>query len=437
MVAITLDDLVEQQRGTNTRLDSVDNRFVEFFQQIAKDKLAMMEMMRELASPAEVIPESATPDKSEKSESGAGLFGIGLGLSTIAGALAAVALNSAGAVLGLDKMASGLKSLGGKFTGWISDVGAKFKDIGSKALSSITEKIKGFGGATTGVIASKVSNLKSAAGAKIESARKGITEFISPTERTKSGKALGETFQDASGRLQTIVKNANGQLVPQFAKAGAVVGGAPVQTILGAIGERASQAAGAFKQSSVGKFAAQNADRLAKFGMGAVKVASKVAAPLAVATAGYEGYTLAQEDPSLTTEQKLAVGTAGAASSIVGGFIDFAKLITVDAFIEAGQRLGVVPEKGFLQDLQEGSVQKQLDKGIRAARDYAVRPAATEEIGRQTMASVGENGRIIVTNVNNVNAPTTTQNNVSSTSSDQMSSPINGNGSRSDAYVMG
>jgi hypothetical protein len=96
------------------------------------------------------------------------------------------------------------------------------------------------------------------------------------------------------------------------------------------------------------------------------------------------------------------------------------------------------------QDLQEDSLQKRLDKGIRgvrdglASRDYdAVRPAATDEIGRQTMASVGKSGSIVVTNVNNVNAPTTTQNNVSSTSSDQMSSPVSGNGSRSDAYAMG
>lgn len=435
-MATTLNDLVEQQQGTNKRLDVVDDRFVEFFQQVAKDKLAMMEMMRELASPATGSGETGTPGVKPEEAGGGGLaallFGGVGGLTALAGALVAVGLNSLGAVIGIDKMGAGLKSLGTKFTGWIGDMGTKLKDFGSKTLAGMTDKIKSLSGSA----GEKVDALKKGASEKLGAAKKGILDFISP-EKTKSGKALGETFKDAGGRLQTIVKNADGKLVPQFAKAGSVVGGAAPTTIAGAIGQRFSQAATAFGETKVGKFAAQNADQIGKFGKGVVKVASKVAVPLAVATAGYEGYKLGTEDPNLSTAGKIAVGVGGAASSIVGGFADFLKLVTVDAYIEAGQKLGIVPEKGFLQDLQEGSIQKQLDKGIRAARDYAVRPAATDEIGRQTMASVGKSGSIVVTNVNNVNAPTTTQNNVSSTSSDQMSSPVSGNGSRSDAYAMG
>jgi len=447
MAATTLDDLVKQQKGTNTRLDSVDDRFAEFFQQIAKDKLAMMEMIREMAPRDEVMPASATPSPEKDDGGGLGLLG-GLGvaglLAGLSAGILALGLNSLGAVVGIDKMSAGLKSLGAKFSAWVGNVGAKFKSIGSSVLTSLTEKIKvfsakvkGFVGPAAAGAASKVSSIKAAGVAKVEGVRKGIVNLIAPTmEKTKSGRVLGETFKDAKGKLQTIVKNVDGKLVPQFAKAGAVVGGAAPATVTGAIGKRFSDTVTALKDSKAGKFVGKNIDTISNVGGKVIKVASKIAAPLAVATAGYEGYKLGTEDPNLSTEGKIAVGAAGAASSLVGGFADFAKLITVDAFIEAGQRLGVVPEKGFLQDLQEGSIQRQLDKGIRAARDYAVRPAATEEIGRQTMASVRQ-GNIIVTNVNNVNAPTTTQNNVSSTSSDQMSSPVNGNGSRSDAYVMG
>ena len=434
MATLTLDDIVEQQQGTNERLDGVDNRFVQFFQQVAKDKMALMEMMRELTSP-EPISDS-TPSGVKPEEEGGGLLaalfgGVG-GLAALAGTLLAVGLNSVGAVIGIDKMGAGLKSLGTKFGGWIGDMGTKLKDFGSKTLAGMTEKIKSLS-ASAG---EKVDTLKKGASEKLGAAKKGIVDFI--TQKTKSGRALGETFKDAGGRLQTIVKNADGKLVPQFAKAGAVVGGAAPTTITGAIGRRFSQAATAFNETKVGKFAAQNADKLKNVGGKVIKGASRVAVPLAVATAGYEGFKLGTEDPNLSTAGKIAVGAAGATSSLVGGFIDFAKLITVDAFIEAGQKLGLVPEKGFAQDLQEYSVQKLADKGIRFVRDYdAVRPAATDEIGRQTMASVGKSGSIVVTNVNNVNAPTTTQNNVSSTSSDQMSSPVSGNGSRSDAYAMG
>jgi hypothetical protein len=434
MATLTLDDIVEQQQGTNERLDGVDNRFVQFFQQVAKDKMALMEMMRELTSPAP-ISDSTPPGVKPEEEGGgllAALFGGVGGLAALAGTLLAVGLNSVGAVIGIDKMGAGLKSLGTKFGGWIGDMGTKLKDFGSKTLAGMTEKIKSLS-ASAG---EKVDTLKKGASEKLGAAKKGIVDFI--TQKTKSGRALGETFKDAGGRLQTIVKNADGKLVPQFAKAGAVVGGAAPTTITGAIGRRFSQAATAFNETKVGKFAAQNADKLKNVGGKVIKGASRVAVPLAVATAGYEGFKLGTEDPNLSTAGKIAVGAAGATSSLVGGFIDFAKLITVDAFIEAGQKLGLVPEKGFAQDLQEYSVQKQLDKGIRFVRDYdAVRPAATDEIGRQTMASVGKSGSIVVTNVNNVNAPTTTQNNVSSTSSDQMSSPVSGNGSRSDAYAMG
>ena len=436
MATLTLDDIVEQQQGTNERLDGVDNRFVQFFQQVAKDKMALMEMMRELTSPEPISDSTPSGVKPEEEGGGllAALFGGVTGLAALAGTLLAVGLNSAGAVIGIDKMGAGLKSLGTKFGGWIGDMGTKLKDFGSKTLAGMTEKIKSLS-ASAG---EKVDTLKKGASEKLGAAKKGIVDFISPTEKTKSGRALGEVFEGVGGRLRTIVKDADGKLVPKFAEAGAVVGGAAPTTITGAIGRRFSQAATAFHETKVGKFAAKNADRLAKFGGGVVKVASKVAVPLAAVTAGDEGFKLATEDPNLSTAGKIAVGAAGATSSLVGGFVDFAKLITVDAFIEAGQRLGIVPEKGLLQDLQEGSLQKQLDKGIRFVRDYdAVRPAATDEIGRQTMASVGKSGSIVVTNVNNVNAPTTTQNNVSSTSSDQMSSPVSGNGSRSDAYAMG
>ncbi len=84
---VTLSELVEEQKTTNTRLDKIDNRFGEFFKMVRADKLDMLEMMSEMKSVA--TPAGAISADETRAADGGGLRGLGLG-GFILGGLAAL-----------------------------------------------------------------------------------------------------------------------------------------------------------------------------------------------------------------------------------------------------------------------------------------------------------------------------------------------------------
>lgn len=406
-MAETLAQLLDEQEETNYRLDEIDDRFMEFFRQMARDRMDLMEMLRERNGDGDGDSgQPAATDQTPDESSSGGMFGLGGLITTIAGLVAAKYLNELGAVF-IDKIPGALSSIGSKIKEFTTSIGEKFKSGITAAKSKVstaagafTERLKAFGNSMSeraGKVGGAIKSGAGIVGDKVKGVGSSVSNFFSNVKNVGAEKlgAIGSRVTDLKETAQ----------------------------IKGMMAMDAIKGSGAYqKAAAVGSKAAAIAAPVAK-------VANRALVPLAAVTSGVAGYNMAQETPDMSTGGKLAVGAGGAASAFFGGFADFVKLVTVDAAIEAGQKLGVFAENGLAQAMQDQSVQRDVfDPLVRGARDML-----TESIAQATTQATGANGSVVVVNNNNQQAQT---NNTTSFGSGQaVVAPVNNNGTRGDAYA--
>lgn len=405
-MAETLSQLLDEQEETNYRLDELDDRFLNFFRQQARDRMDLMELLREQSGDGGAGGGGApSPDSKpeETSGGGAGMFGFGALITTAAGLIAATFLNELGAVF-IEKIPGALTKIGTSIKEFTKSIGDKFKTGITAAKTKVataagafTERLKAFGNSMAeraGKVGGAIKSGAGVVGDKIKGVGSSVSNFFSNVKNVGAEKlsAIGSRVSDLKETAQ----------------------------VKGMMAMDAVKGSGAFqKMSAVGSKAAAVASPV-------MKVANRALAPLAAVTSGVSGYNMAQETPDMSTGGKLAVGAGGAASAFFGGFADFIKLVTVDAAIEAGQKMGILAEDGLAQAMQDQSVQRDVfDPMVRSARDML-----TEGIANATTQAVGSNGSVVV--LQNNNQKQSTQNSTVLGSGPQ-TSPTMGNGTRADA----
>lgn len=410
--------LLDAQEETNMRLDELDDRFIEFFRKMERDRLDMLEMLREQRGGAGEGGAGGT-EGGEEEDSGGGFLSAAAAASAIAGVVAAAFMNQLGAVF-LNKIPGALSSLGTKVSEFSKGLGEKvsqrFSNINATIIekldefkksmqafgATVAETVKDLAGRAKAFISDKASKVAEKTGQLIDSAKSAGASIVSRAQQ------FGSAISDRASNIAESVKGKATTLVQQ--------GGQFVERV---------------GQSRVGQAVQTAASGTAKFAGSSVSVANRALVPIAAVTSGVAGYKMAQETPEMSTTGKVAVGTAGAASAFFGGFADFVKLVTVDAAIEAGQRMGVISADGYLQRVQDVSVQRDVfDPMIRTARD-----SLTEAMEKGTMETVAGSSPTVVVQNNNTNAPSITNN--SNMTSPPVSSPVSNNGTRSDAWSMG
>jgi hypothetical protein len=401
---------VEQQEETNLHLDQLDDRFLDFFRQMARDRMDLMEMLREQKSgndDGKETSENKSPEEPDKSNP----FGLGTMLMAAAATLGAFFINSLGGVF-LDKIPGALKSIGGKLAEVTKSIGETVGKTFEKMKTSVVSKAKDMGAAIKNFAGEKVAkgvetakNIAGSVSDKAKSIGSGIKGFFN--SGVDKVKGIGSGIAEKAGGFVESVKNS----------------------------EIVSKIKESEKLKSVIGFMKGSGETIAK----TAKIASKIAAPLAVITSAADGYSMASEETEdmkkMNDVSKIALqaatGAAGAASSFFGGFADFVKLVTVDAAIEAGQRLGVVSENGYLQKVQDVSIQRDItDIAVRSGRDALASALATETAAASSAKQMS--APIIINNSTTTSAPTSNTTVLGGSSS---TSAVSNNGTRGDAWA--
>ena len=424
MATATLDDVVESNLLGAEKLEAIEGQFREFFKQSAADKLDMLEIMREMG-PGDGEPGAPGDTQPAQEEQGGGFGGIGrlFGLGTLLTVLAAVQLNAMGAVgsfkllkKDLEKLPESLKNAGkavGEFATNAKDsIVSRFNTIKDSIITKITEsetfkKAQDIGSKAKDFVSGGIDKAKSFGANAVE----GITGFF---DKIKSFAApVVENVKQGAQNLGSKVSQGV-STAKEF-----------VTTKAQAIGAGAKEKFQAFSQTKAGQVLGK-----------AARGVNRVLAPLAVITSGYEGFKMATEEASkeLGAVGQVAVGTAGAASAFFGGLGDFVKLVTVDASTELGNRLGIISDE-TADKIQDFSIQRDVtDALVRGARD-GIRSAMSEGIEKETMKKVAQTGQTVV--VTNVTDASTKVNNSTAVSGGNTPapSPVNNNGTMSDAWA--
>ena len=426
-MATTLNDVVESNLlGSELllqQLESIDSKFDEFFKQSAKDKLDMLEMMREKdADPESPTDENNDPETVEESSKKPSL-GF-LGLSTLLGVLGAIQLNAMGAVGSFKALNEKIKAVPEMLKNAGTAVGefaTKAKDSVVKGFNSITKTI------TTKITTSETFKTLKETGGKVK-------EFVSGGV-DKAKQLAGVAGEKVSGFFQRAKEFGSSALdkAKSFGSSAIDKTKEVASTAKSFVSDKASQ----LGSKAVEAFEKFQGSKAAKVLGTSVKVAAKVLKPLAVLTSGYEGYKMATEEASkdLSTAGKVAVGVGGAASAFFGGLGDFIKLATVDTSTELANRLGIISDE-TADKIQDFSIQKDVtDALVRGTRD-AIRDLAGDNIKRESIRNVAEQGRGNVI-VNNVTDASTKVSNATSVSGGNIPapSPVNNNGTMSDAWA--
>lgn len=406
--------LLDEQEETNYRLDEIDDRFLEFFRQSARDKMDLMEMLRERSGGGGGGGAGDSPAGVPDTANGIplGLGGLAAGITAALGTIAAYYLNELGAVF-IEKIPGALKKIGGSITEFTKNVGQKFSTginnmktfVGEKA-TSVIEKAKDIGakikegggkiGSTLGAGVDKVKGFfgKDASGYNFKDRMQLKAMGVGDAVKGAGSKALGF--------LGGVGKNAAGYSIADRVKLGGM-----------GLAEKGGKMASKLAPYAAGA---------AKFGQ---KALNRFIAPI---TAGYDGYKMGMEREDLSGGGKVAAAAGGAASSFVGGMGDFMKFLTVDAIIEAGQRMGMLDKDGLAQAMQESSVQRDVfDPMVRTIRDTLADGITSGTIEQVRSA----NGSTVVFTQNN-NQKSATSNTTSFGTGQSVGSPTMSNGTRAE-----
>lgn len=440
MATVGLASLFESQEQTNKELEVLNDRFLEFFRQSARDRMDLMEMLREMKGGGDRGGDGGgTPSApTEDTGGGGGLFG-GMGLASMIGAtIAAVALNSLGAYWSKN-FGTALKSIGTKIQNFAKATGEKVTNTFAKARENLGKKLDDLG-KKMGEFGKKISDAaKSAKGfvsdkaAKVGAAVSGVGSSIKSF--FGGGVSAGQKITTASGSVATTT---GAKVAPGFVQLVGEKGN--VFTMK----EETFKAAGG-KGVGSGKMGQKVMDLGSKVMNSKVMGGAKRILPhLAIATSAYDAVgkaglgTNEANDLLGVTNPAAGAALAGAsgvgyfASGMIGGIADFAKLVTVDAVIEAGQKMGVFAEDGYAQQIQETSVQADVfDPLITSARTAIAEGLIDETSAAFKAHQYNESMKTPVV----VHAPSSTTTNVTTGGGTAMPSAVSNNGTRPDAYA--
>lgn len=435
MAAVGLSNLLDSQRETNKELGILNDRFNEFFRQSARDKLDMMEMLREMmggkgsgGAPAPTSTQTAPTGGG----GGGGLFG-GFGIASAIGAtIAALALNSLGAYWSKN-FGTALKGMGTKIADFAKSTGEKVTNTFAKARENLGKKLDDLG-KRMGEFGKKISDAAKGAksfvsdkagkvGAAVSGVGSSIKSFFG------GGVSAGQKITTSTGSIATTTgaKVADGfvQLVGEkgnvftmkeetFKAAGGRGVGA------GAMGAKARAIGSKVMNSKV---------------MGGAK---KILPHVAIATSAYDAVgkagvgtneandALGIQNPAAGAALAGASGVGYFGSAMIGGLADFAKLITVDAVIEAGQRMGAFDQNGLAQRIQESSVQNDIFDPLVDTARTKIAESLTQETQAANIGSMG--GQIVIAPTNNNQTNNTT---TMGSGTAAVASPVVNNGTRS------
>ena len=435
MAAVGLANLLDSQQETNKELGLLNDRFNEFFRQSARDKLDLMEMFREMmgggksGAPA---PAAAGTTPSTTGGGGGGLFG-GFGIaSAIGSAIAALALNSLGAYWS-ENFGKTLKSMGTKIADFAKTTGEKVTNTFAKARENLGKKLDDLGkkmgefGKKIGDAAKSARGFVSEKAGKIGSALSGVGASVKSF--FGGGVSAGQKITTASGSVATTT---GAKVAPGFVQLVGEKGNVftmKEDTFKAAGGRGVGAGAMGAKVRGIGSKVMNS-----KIMGGAKKILPQVA----IATSAYDAVgkagvgtnqandALGVQNPAAGAALAGASGVGYFGSAMIGGLADFAKLITVDAVIEAGQRLGAFDQNGLAQRIQEGSVQNDLFDPLVDTARTKIAESLTQETAAANIGSMG--GQIVIAPTNNNQTNNTT---TMGSGTAAVASPVVNNGTRS------
>ena len=451
-MAQTLDDVVLEQMQTNETLQRVDRRLDNFITLWFANKMDEMEMMRErIAPPAPTVPSEDTKPKDD-------VKGLDFGLGFLVAGVAAAVLGFAAGIG--DALNAGLKlfkiDLGAKFIAW----GAKFKAIFSAegAIGKAVAKVGTFFKPMTDFFG-RIGAFLGKGGvigkvfAKIGGFFQPIVTFVKGFGATFAKffgffRVLGRVFLPLTAAIEvgmaifkelTSLGDGADILDKFFAIAKGIQKGLAnivlipldllkdgVSWLMEKIGlGNFSKLLDSFSFSDLfGKLVDTMFNVLEGFARGAV------AAIMAIAPGG--------DSPAqafMKEWNNVMSGGTGSAPKAEEMQVDGETTVTKSRKIRGGGARTTVAEMS----------EESLAKAVVTAQDKSV----AERLGKSTMreevtgsiakgtVTAGEGATVNITNVNNVNAPTSTQNNVSNGTSRRESrslSPVHNNGYISSAY---
>lgn len=434
MAAVGLSNLLDSQQKTNKELGILNDRFNEFFRQSARDKLDMMEMLREMmgGKGSGGAPAPTSTQAAPTGGGGGGLFG-GFGImSGIGAALGAVALNSLGAYWSKN-FGTALTGMGTKIADFAKSTGEKVTNTFAKAKENLGKKLDDLGkrmgefGKKIGDAAKSAKSFVADKAGKVGAAVSGIGSSVKSF--FGGGVSAGQKITTAGGGVATTTgaKVADG-FVQLMGEKGNVFtmkedtfkasGGRGVGA--GAMGAKARAIGSKVMNSKV------------------VKGAGKLLAPLAIGTSAYDAVgkagvgtneandALGMQNPAAGAALAGASGVGYFGSAMIGGLADFAKLVTVDAVIEAGQRMGAFDQNGLAQRIQESSVQNDIFDPLVDTARTKIAESLTQETQAANIGSMG--GQIVIAPTNNNQTNNTT---TMGSGTAAVASPVVNNGTRS------
>jgi len=446
---VTLSELVEEQKTTNTRLNKIDNRFGEFFKMVRADKLDMLEMMSEMKRVA--TPAGAISADEPRAADGGSLRGLGLG-GFVLGGLAALPAIVTGFVEGVfDAVRWIFRSF---------KIGSLFSPLTKMLESTFGKQSKIFTALDDLVVKTYVffddylmkplQNFRSS----VASNFRKIKEFFDPqgilgkifSPVTDGIKAVGGVFSKIGSTFARMFGaiRAFGAVVGRlFVPIGVIL--SIVDTIKGAVAGFTEQEGGTLDKIIAGSFGALEGliNGLIMMPLDLLKDGiSWISEKL-----GFNNFSALLDQFSF---EDLFSDMVDKITQIFIKLVRFPQAVgaasaaAIGALVPGGESPTEAFGRVFKETMDAGSVPPTLSDGTSAPvnADTATsvvitKPQAVSEV-RNTMIEKSSIERNMqtgnVTIVNNTNAPTTVSNQTSMIDNGALPSPTNSNGTRADAY---
>lgn len=415
----TLTEVVEQQEMTNGRLDKLDERFGEFFDKMERDRLDLLEMLRERQQPpeekSEPVEVKVKQEKDSKFEWGLGKF-----LGGLIGIFAAVE-----GIAYLFQNAVNAFSLG------LTSVGSTLKGLGTK-ISNLVNKLK----------PEVPEGSKSGSKSKTMSARQATRQGL---KQTAKGKFVGEIVKNKN-TFTRIIEGADGKPAAQTMKAADVP--AEVKKVLES-GKRyipkAPQAPGRvskFLGMDVGEKLGSLAQRFPRTA-GVLKKAGIIGTGVSAGMSVVEGANVMDKAfmAGVDNDTAALMGLENAGARFAGTILDLPKLVA-DAGSYGLSSAGIIDEetdkefRNFSFSDMFGKMHETVRLQNELTKDMVAKRASPTGSAMSVASSNYVAGMAPVFNVFNQPQTSNQVNNTSvAGSSGSTTKPIHDNGSLSNVYT--
>lgn len=433
----TLSEVVEQQEETNGKLEDIDERFEDFFRMMQRDKLELIEALREKR---EQKPKAEQKAEQKEEDKGMGMFGMLLGglLPMLLKFLGLMGLAYGTWKLITEVGLPGLMTLIDKIKGGLNNIRTFIKDIGK----------------STGVLLEK---LRSKLGLAPETPKPNtaVQERLAKQNQKMRGQEI-KTSKGTTYRVGEFIGKGN-----KFQQVGIGVDGKPTFTPVAAdkVPEniKASLNAGGRGDLGLPKNRIKNALKAVsdatpdflKQNVGDVKglrTATKIAKKVPVVGTLIEtglaverGIEVAERSAKLGMSKAEAAqtGVESASAGFLGSLLD-APLFLAKGVALAGNTLGWVSNDTLDQYMKFSFSEAaanivETERHLEHLTKDMVKPSQTGKImsANSVQAQMSGQAPVIVNNApqTNVNAPQTVVSNTNTTAS-----PVNNSGIRLDSY---